>query len=155
LGFMTKFVAALFLPMVLGVTALLVTPHRERLRLDLWRWVIIGGVVMALVLPWFLYQYVKEGQALIDVMFGDHVYTRFTSFADPQHLNPGHCYVTAAYARLAESGSAPWVGLGLVVLSIDAVRQKRPDLWIVVLWLVLPVTLISLGSSKLYHYFYP
>jgi 4-amino-4-deoxy-L-arabinose transferase-like glycosyltransferase len=155
LGFMTKFVAALFLPMVLGVTALLVTSHRERLRHDLWRWVIVGGAVVALVFPWFLYQYVKEGQALIDVMFGDHVYTRFTSFADPQHLNPWHFYVTAAYARLAESGSAFWVGLGLLVLSSDAIRQKRPDLWIVILWLVLPVTLISLGSSKLYHYFYP
>jgi 4-amino-4-deoxy-L-arabinose transferase-like glycosyltransferase len=37
----------------------------------------------------------------------------------------------------------------------DAVRRNRPDLWVVILWLVLPVTLISLGSSKLYHYFYP
>jgi 4-amino-4-deoxy-L-arabinose transferase-like glycosyltransferase len=155
LGFMTKFVAALFLPMLLGVTALVFTAHRQRLRLDLRRWVIIGVVVAAMVLPWFIYQYVTEGQALIAVMFGDHVYTRFTSFADPQHLNPWHYYVTAAYATLLESGSALWVGFGLLVLSIDAVRQKRPDLWIVILWLVLPVTLISLGSSKLYHYFYP
>ena len=154
-GFMTKFVAALFLPMVLGATALLFAAHRQRLREDLRRWVTIGAVVTVLIVPWFLYQYVKEGQALIDVMFGDHVYTRFTSFADPQHLNPWHFYVTAAYARLAESGSALWVGFGLLVLASDAVRRKRSDLWIVILWLGLPVTLISLGSSKLYHYFYP
>ena len=155
LGFMTKFVAALFLPMVLGVTALIFATHRQRLREDLWRWVTIGGVVAALIVPWFLYQYITEGQALIEVMFGDHVYTRFTSFADPQHLNPWHFYLTAAYARLAESGSALWVGFGLVVLTVHAVGRKLPDLWIVMLWLVLPVTLISLGSSKLYHYFYP
>ena len=155
LGFMTKFVAALFLPMVLGVTALIFTAHRQRLREDLWRWVAVGAVVIGLIVPWFVYQYVMEGQALIAVMFGDHVYTRFTTFADPQHLNPWHFYVTAAHATLAASGSALWVGLGLLVLGSDAVRRKRPELWLVILWLVLPVTLISLGSSKLYHYFYP
>ena len=155
LGFMTKFVAALFLPMVLGATALIFAAHRRRLRDDLRRWVTVGAVVLALIVPWFLYQYVTEGQALIEVMFGDHVYTRFTSFADPQHLKPWHFYVSAAYARLTESGSAVWVGFGLLLLAVHGVVRKLPDLWIVILWFVLPVTFISLGSSKLYHYFYP
>ena len=155
LGFMTKFVAALFLPLVLAASALLIPSQRRRLFDDFWRWLALGGVVAALVLPWFVYQYAQHGKILVDVMFGDHVYTRFTSFADPHHLNPWHFYITTAYSELAQSGSAWWVGLGLALMLADLVRGRRTEGWVIILWVVLPVTLISLGSSKLYHYFYP
>jgi 4-amino-4-deoxy-L-arabinose transferase-like glycosyltransferase len=155
LGFMTKFVAALFLPAVLGVSALLIARHRRRLIEDRWRWVAVAAAVVALVLPWFVYQYTLHGRQLWRVMFGEHVYTRFTSFADPHHLNPWHYYISSAYGHLVASGSALWVGLGLVILLVDAVRRRLADPWVIALWLVVPVTFISLGSSKLYHYFYP
>jgi 4-amino-4-deoxy-L-arabinose transferase-like glycosyltransferase len=155
LGFMTKFVAALFLPLVLGMAAVVNPAHRSRLREDGKRWLAIAAGVAALALPWFVYEYLQHRQVLFDVMFGEHVYTRFTSFADPGHLNPWHFYITTAYETLVRSGSALWVAWGLAILAVDGVRKRLADAWVVILWLVLPVTLISLGSSKLYHYFYP
>ena len=155
LGFMTKFVAALFLPVVLGVCAVLLPAHRRRLIADRWRWAAVVVVLAALILPWFYYQYTLNGRVLWRVMFGEHVYTRFTSFADPRHLNPWHFYISMAYQELSSSGSSIWVGWGLVILVADAVRGRAADAWPVLLWAVLPVTFISIGSSKLYHYFYP
>lgn len=155
LGFMTKFVAALFLPMVLGASALLIAPHRRRLVEDRWRWLAIAAGVVALALPWFVYQYTQHGRMLWRIMFGEHVYTRFTSFADPRHVNPWHFYLSTAVAELSSSGSAVWVGFGLVVLLVDGIRRRLTDALVIALWFLLPVTLISLGSSKLYHYFYP
>ncbi len=155
LGFMTKFVAALFLPMVIGLSALLISPHRRQLLADRWRWTAAALGVVMFTLPWFLYQYSRNGRVLWRVMFGEHVYTRFTNFADPGHVHPWHFYLSTGYQELAASGSAIWVGVGLVILIVQSVRQRRVEGLVVLLWLVLPVTLISLGSSKLYHYFYP
>jgi 4-amino-4-deoxy-L-arabinose transferase-like glycosyltransferase len=155
LGFMTKFVAALFLPAVIGVSALLLTPHRRQLLADRWRWTgaVLGVIVFTV--PWFLYQYSRHGRVLWRVMFGEHVYTRFTNFADPGHVHPWHYYLSTGYAELTRSGSVIWVGVGLAILFAETVRRRMPDGFVVLLWFVLPVACISLGSSKLYHYFYP
>jgi 4-amino-4-deoxy-L-arabinose transferase-like glycosyltransferase len=155
LGFMTKFVAALFLPAVLFLSALLLPSMRRLLAQDWWRWGIAAAGVVVLALPWFLYQWSVLGSQLWRVMFGDHVYTRFTQFADPQHVQPWHFYISEAYKHLTFAGSAIWVGLGVVMLLVHCVRRRTPESVVILLWLVLPVTLISLGSSKLYHYFYP
>ncbi|CAN5842791.1 hypothetical protein BH24ACI5_BH24ACI5_19590 [soil metagenome] len=155
LGFMTKFVAALFLPVVLGVSALAVPAQRRQLIQDWWRWALAGVAVLACAFPWFYYQYTLHGLAVWRIMFGEHVYTRFTTFADPAHLQPWHFYITAAYSQLERSGSILWIALGLIELIVQAMRRRTPEWVIVALWLMLPVTLISLGSSKLYHYLYP
>lgn len=155
LGFMTKFVAALFLPIVLGASAALVREDRRLLLADARRWVIAGLVVTAAILPWFVYQHAVHGATFWRVMFGEHVYTRFTAFADPRHVRPWHFYVTEAYRALDREGSLPWIALGLVILAIDTVRHRRREGLIVFMWLTLPVALISSGSSKLYHYLYP
>lgn len=155
LAFMTKFVAALFLPAVLGVAAVVVPTHRHLLAQDWWRWLLGGTAVLACVLPWFIYQYHLHGDGLWRVMFAEHVYTRFTQFADPGHVRPWHFYVSTAYQQLVKSGSAPWVGLGLVVMAVQMVRHRTAESIVIGIWLVLPVMLISLGSSKLYHYLYP
>jgi 4-amino-4-deoxy-L-arabinose transferase-like glycosyltransferase len=73
LGFMTKFVAAFFLPMICG-TALLVTPGGWR-RLwqgwrD-WRWPAVAAV--AVCAPWFLYHTQQFGAHFWRVIFGAHV----------------------------------------------------------------------------------
>lgn len=155
LGFMTKFVAALFLPVVLLAAAVILPGLRRQLVQDWWRWALAGAGTVALALPWFLYQWSVLGDGLLRVMFGEHVYTRFTQFADPQHVQPWHFYVTEAYKQLILAGSAIWVGIGLVMLVAHTSRRRTPEGVVLLLWLVVPVTLISLGSSKLYHYFYP
>jgi len=155
LGFMTKFVAALFLPVVLFAAAVILPALRRQLAQDWWRWGLAGAGTVALALPWFLYQWSVLGEGLWRVMFGEHVYTRFTQFADPLHVQPWHFYVTEACKQLTRAGSAIWVGLGLVMVSGHTLRRRTPEGVVILLWLVVPVTLISLGSSKLYHYFYP
>ena len=155
LGFMTKFVAALFLPVVLFVAALVLPSMRRLLLQDWWRWCVAAVATVALVVPWFYYQWTVLGDGLWRVMFGEHVYTRFTQFADPLHVQPWHFYISEAYKQLTLAGSALWVGLGLVMVAVHTVRRRRAEGVLLLLWLVVPVTLISLGSSKLYHYFYP
>ena len=155
LGFMSKFVAAIFLPGVIGVCALLVPQHRDRLIEDRRRWAIATVATIAAVVPWFAYQHLRHGMAFWDIILGAHVVTRFTTFVDPSHVQPWHFYFTEGYRQFVRSGSAIWVGFGLLVLAVDAIRRRSADAWVVLAWAFLPALAISLGSSKLYHYFYP
>jgi len=79
LGFMTKFVAALFLPVTLIVPTLLLPQPRRAVVTDFGRWVAAGALVVALVVPWFIYQHFASGGAVWSIMFGTHVLTRFTA----------------------------------------------------------------------------
>jgi len=65
LGFMTKFVAALFLPLVLAAATLLTRDDRARLRRDWRAWCAASLLAAALIAPWFLYQYHRVGLDLL------------------------------------------------------------------------------------------
>ncbi len=155
LGFMTKFVAAIFLPLVVGLSGLVRSGDRRLFLRDWRRWTTAGAAVAAAILPWFLYQYSRNGRQLWLVMFAEHVYTRFTAFADPGHVHPWHFYATEAWRALAEAHSAWLVLAGLILLVVHAVRRRVRDAGVLLIWLIVPVVLISFGTSKLYHYFYP
>jgi 4-amino-4-deoxy-L-arabinose transferase-like glycosyltransferase len=155
LGFLTKFVAALFLPMVLAAAAVLLPAHRRRLAADWRRWRLAGLLAAAVIVPWFAYQSVQEGAGFWRVIVGEHVYARFTDSVDPAHRMPWDFYLSSAWFQLARSGSAWWAAFGLIVLAGQTLRRRRAEELVVLLWLVLPLCLISLGTSKLYHYFYP
>jgi 4-amino-4-deoxy-L-arabinose transferase-like glycosyltransferase len=155
LGFMTKFVAALFLPLALAVPSLIVAGTRRRLAEDLRSWVGAGGLVIALVLPWFVYQQITAGNAVWSTMFGTHVLTRFTSSLDVSHVQPWHFYWTVIWKELVHMGTA-WLALaGLAWLCVSAWRQRRLEQLTVLAWLIVPLGLMSLGTSKLTHYAYP
>jgi 4-amino-4-deoxy-L-arabinose transferase-like glycosyltransferase len=155
LGFMTKFVAALLLPLVLGASALVHAHTRARLREDLVRWVAAAAFVVALTAPWFIYQQVTAGNQLWRIMLGVHVYTRFTTALDPGHIQPWTFYFAAILHELRHMG-ALWLALGgLVLLAVVQARQRRADATVVLLWFALPVLLISAVPSKLDHYAYP
>ncbi|HVL69940.1 MAG TPA: hypothetical protein VM364_21960 [Vicinamibacterales bacterium] len=155
LGFMTKFVASLFLPLVLALSALLVPTQRRMLRRDWFVWAAGAAAFVACAAPWFVYQYWKQGSQLLDVMFGEHVYTRFTAFADPSHLQPWHFYFSQLVVELQRSHSLLWVAFGVAVFAAEAVRVRLGDGVLLLVWAVLPLTLISFGTSKIYHYVYP
>ena len=55
-------------------------------------------------MPWFVYQYHREGDAFIRVIFGEHVMKRFTAYLDPTHLHPWHYYVTEIWGALGRNG---------------------------------------------------
>jgi 4-amino-4-deoxy-L-arabinose transferase-like glycosyltransferase len=155
LGFMTKFVAALFLPVTLLAATLLLAEPRRRL-LAGWRdWALVSAVVAALCAPWFIYAHWRFGPALWQIMFGEHVYTRFRTYLDPDHVQPWHYYLTTMWRRFSDSGVHWLVAAGFVVLVVQSIRRRSIDGLVVALWFVLPVLLISIGSSKIYHYAYP
>lgn len=155
LGFMTKFVAAFFLPMICGA-ALLLTPGGWR-RLGAawrdWRWPAVAAV--AIGAPWFVYQTQQFGAHFWRVIFGAHVYTRMTGFLDPQHLHPWNAYFLWTWRDFSEAG-ASWLGVaGLARLVAGAWTGRPPLARMILLWWALPFALISLGTSKIFHYAYP
>jgi hypothetical protein len=155
LGFMTKFVAALFLPMVLGLAALMFTEVRRRLWRD-WRlWIGVVGLIAALSAPWFIYAHQRFGPLLWETMLREHVYNRFTAFLDPAHVHPWYFYPASMYRSLGDSGSLELALVGLALLVVQTIRRRWFEGFLILAWLFLPITLMSTGTSKLYHYAYP
>jgi len=155
LAFMTKFVAALFLPLVIGV-ALLAGREDWKRAARWWRtWLAAAGLAVALIAPWFLYQYHHFGQEFLENIFGAAVYTRLTSYLDPTHVQPWHFYFTALWAELGASQATVWVVAGIILVSWRTIRTGWPDGTMILLWFGLPFAVMSLGTSKLYHYAYP
>jgi 4-amino-4-deoxy-L-arabinose transferase-like glycosyltransferase len=155
LGFMTKFVAALFLP-IICLGALLVSPGGWQHLCSAWRqWVVPGTVALLLCAPWFLYQTQQFGSHFWRVIAGSHVITRMTGALDPQHLQPWNAYVVWTWRDFAAAGIA-WFGVaGLLRLMVGAWRGQPRLARMLLLWWLLPIALISLGTSKLFHYAYP
>jgi hypothetical protein len=155
LGFMTKFVASVFLPIVLAAATL---SSRAAFRKSIveWRvWAVLAMVAVALIAPWFVYQYRNEGTGLFRVMFGEHVYTRFTGALDPGHLHPWNFYYSTLVRQLGYTDTT-WLAIaGSAILVVNAIRQPTLDKLTVIYWFALPVALISIGTSKLHHYLYP
>jgi len=94
LGFMTKFVAALFLPFTLALAALAAPRLRARLWHDRAAWLEAAGLALLLCAPWFIYAQARFGWLLWDTILGEHVLRRMTSFIDPAHVHPWHWYLT-------------------------------------------------------------
>jgi 4-amino-4-deoxy-L-arabinose transferase-like glycosyltransferase len=155
LGFMVKFVAALFLPAVLGLATILVGGYRRR-ALQEWRtWAAAWLLAVVLIAPWFVYCTVLFGREFWGVILGTHVYARLTGYLDPAHLQPWHHYLTETHVGLTASNAFWLVVAGAVVLVIDTIRRRSAEGFLALIWFALPVTVISFGTSKLYHYAYP
>jgi 4-amino-4-deoxy-L-arabinose transferase-like glycosyltransferase len=154
LGFMTKFVAVVFLPVVALLWLLLRPGGLRRLGSTWsdWVWPAIGSV--AAVSPWFVYQSLQAEGGFWEVIFGAHVYTRFTASLDPSHLAPWHFYFTTLWKELDYGQSLALGAGGLVLLGWRALRGHALAQLLLLWWLV-PFGLISLGTSKLFHYAYP
>jgi 4-amino-4-deoxy-L-arabinose transferase-like glycosyltransferase len=155
LGFMTKDVAALFLPLI-AAAALLVRPGwRARVR-EGWRdWVAPAGLVLVLSVPWFVYESARFGSQFWQVIIGQHVIERFRAALDPGHLHPWDYYFTMTWNELVVAGSSTVGAAGIVGLTVAAWRHKSWLARVVWIWGVLPLILMSLGTSKLPHYAYP
>lgn len=155
LGFMTKFVAAIFLPLVLTLGALGFRATRAKLAAD-WRlWLSVCVLVIALIAPWFVYAYVQFGSELWNTMFAAHVYERMTIGLNQAHVHPWNYYFDMMAEGFERSGLRWLVPIGLLVLLMQSIRRQWFEGTLVVLWGTLPLILISAGSSKLYHYAYP
>jgi dolichyl-phosphate-mannose-protein mannosyltransferase len=155
LGFMTKDVAAVFLPLVLGSATLAVRPYRTKFVRD-WRlWAATSLLVAILCVPWFVYVYLRFGSVVWETMLGTHVYKRFTSYLDPNHLEPWNYYFVSIARNVVASQSAIVVLGGLALLTVHTIRRRWAEGGVILLWFWVPLCLMSLGTSKLYHYTYP
>src|SRR5262249_1557474 len=75
LGFMTKDVAALFLPIAIAASAALFPQWRSRAIKEQRDWRLAAAVGFVVIAPWFLYAQVRFGGEVWRTMFGTHVYT--------------------------------------------------------------------------------
>jgi 4-amino-4-deoxy-L-arabinose transferase-like glycosyltransferase len=155
LGFMTKFVAALFLPLVLVGATLVHRETRQRLAGDWKLWAAASLLFLVLAAPWFIYQQLRVGNELWQVILNAHVFQRMTVSIDPSHVKPWHYYFSTIYRELQHSGSAWLTIIGGVLLVAHAIRHRSLESVLAVAWFVLPLGVMSLGTSKLHHYAYP
>ncbi len=155
LGFMTKFVAVAFLPLVLLIVSALSPAWRRRL-IDEWRvWAGVVLLAVALVAPWMVWAHLKFGGFFWDTIFGVAVVTRFTEFLDAAHVQPWHFYWTSLWTRLHDA-HIEWLAVaGVITLGVQTLTRRRAEDVAVLLWFLVPLGLISIGTSKLYHYAYP
>lgn len=155
LGFLTKFVAVLFLPLIC-LAAVVMRPASSGLLRSLWRaWLGPAGLALALIAPWFVYQTATTGSFVWLVMFGQHIYARFTTGLDASHLQPWQYYFSGLWQML-EAAGWQWLAVGGAGAAI--VAATRRDGWlprVLLFWGVVPIALLSFGSSKLPHYIYP
>ena len=155
LGFMTKFVAALFLPFTLGLVVLASPRLRTRVLVE-WRlWLGLAALVLALVAPWFIYSHVRFGSLFWETILGEHVLRRLTGTLVPSHLHPWHYYLQASWHEFVREHTQWLMVAGLAVLLAQTVRRQWLEGAVVLLWAAVPLTIISAGTSKLYHYAYP
>ncbi len=155
LGFMSKFVAALFLPVTL-VVVLLLHPHLlKRFFSEIWIWLGVAAMAAVLIAPWFIYQHWQFGQHFWNVIFGDHVVERFTAYLDPDHLKPWTFYVLTTVKIVIKSGGALAYLVGLFFVVREYPSARDPRITTLFAWYLVPVAAISLMSSKITHYMYP
>jgi 4-amino-4-deoxy-L-arabinose transferase-like glycosyltransferase len=155
IGFLTKFVAILFLPLIC-LAAVIVHRDCGQLLRSLWRaW--IGPAILALtiVAPWFVYQTLHSGRLVWDVMVGQHVYTRFTGSLDASHLHAWHHYVSTLWQQMENAGSHWLVLAGVAALAAAGWRRNGWLARVFLVWALVPIGLLSFGSSKLFHYVLP
>lgn len=155
LGFMTKFVAALFLPAILVLAAAASRQDRVRVYRDWPVFALAGALAIALIVPWFLYQYQRQGDAFVKIIFGVHVMKRFTAYLDPSHLHPWHYYLTEIWRSLGAQGVRLLTVIGAIVLVWRTFLGRSTEALVVLLWFAVPLAVISSTTSKLYHYVYP
>ena len=155
LGFMTKFVAVLFLPVVCALALMWRDDALRRVRAQWREWIPATLVVLAATAPWFVYQWLHSGSLLWQTMFGQHVYVRFTSALDPRHVEPWHFYFSFLRLQLLVAGSVLISAIGLLMLAHKAWTGRPWLARLVIVWWIVPFALMSIGTSKMFHYTYP
>ena len=155
LAFLVKFVAALFLPVVVVVT-IACRPGGARELLRSWReWLmpVVGAAV--LIAPWFIYQSVQAGSGFWAILLTAHVLQRFAGVLHPEHLHPWHYYVTWLWHELGRGGLRTVYVAGLAALVWQGWTGRDWQVRAVLLWWAIPLALLSAGTSKLFYYAYP
>jgi dolichyl-phosphate-mannose-protein mannosyltransferase len=154
LAFMTKFVAAAFLPIVCSV-GLLLGPGLAVARARAREWLAPAAVAIAAIVPWFAYQLIHSGREFVEIIFTQHIVVRFTGTLIASHRAPWNYYFLQTWKELGYAAIQSIVALGLVALVFRAWRERDWVARLILVWWLLPVTALSLGTSKLLYYAHP
>jgi 4-amino-4-deoxy-L-arabinose transferase-like glycosyltransferase len=153
LGFLAKFVAVAFLPLICALSVAW-RPAAERPARARWReWIAPLAVAVLIIVPWFVYQTARND--LWQTIWQEQVYRRFTGVLDPRQLLPWHYYISQVATEARAAGSHWIVILGLAMLVVTAWRGRSWMAKLLLLWLVVPFAVLSLGTAKWVHYTYP
>jgi 4-amino-4-deoxy-L-arabinose transferase-like glycosyltransferase len=156
LGLMTKFVAVAFLPLVAGLVGLMAPDVRGRLVREWRSWVVVGAGVVVAASPWFVYQTLRMGRGFWQIILGDHVIKRFGAGEGlvASHVHPWSYYFVYLFDTLSGVHALWFVAAGLLLVLVRTIHEEWFEGALILFWFALPVSLISLGSSKLPHYLY-
>jgi 4-amino-4-deoxy-L-arabinose transferase-like glycosyltransferase len=149
LAFMTKSIAAFFIPLVIILS--LVLAKDIRILKD--RRFILGlAVAAAFVIWWHVMAYMKYGQSFIDGYLLKHFVTRTREAVD------GHSGGLLTYFNVISNKGRPWGTAGLVMIPVMIYRafvKKEKEHLIPLLWAASLLVLYSPQNTKLHWYIMP
>ena len=155
LGFMTKFVVAAFLPIVVGATALCFRDWRRLLFVDARSWAVAAGAAIILIAPWFTYEYTIYGPLFWDTIFGSHVYDRMRGALAADHTQPWSYYYSELHVQLSRTGVLVWVLAGAALWALESARRRWKAGVLILAWFLVPVGIFSMSVTQIYHYSFP
>lgn len=147
LGVLTKGPVAVAIPLMVGAIFFLTSGYRKEFLQAIF--FIPGWVLfLAIAAPWYILEYMAQGQAFIDGFFLKHNVNRFNNAME------GHDGGFLFYPMVLPFLLAPFGGLLLrIVPSIKTIFKEGDKLnrflWV---WFLVVLVLFSLASTKLPHY---
>ena len=153
-GFMCKFVAVLFLPMVLGVALVLTPSWRQILWRDRWWWVFGALSSIVLIAPWFIYEHLQMGVTFWETILGEQVLRRVAHSLNPTHIRPWYGYLLDLARSFFRSGALIVVVPATLYFALFSKRGWAEGR-LILFWATLPLLLMSCFTSKITHYAYP
>ena len=155
LGFMTKFIAVIFLPAIVGLAALCVADWRRRLWTDLWRWS-VGA--LAVLLPRCTMVRVRP-RRVWRVLLGRyfrHARLRPRTWGAPPRPRATLALLSQRDPAADERRRRCRVGRHRRgSMARRNVRRRWPGGLLIALWCLLPIGILSASLAKLYHYSFP
>ena len=147
LGVLTKGPVAVVIPFLAGGLFYLTSGYRTEFLKAIF---FIPGWILFLLIaaPWYILEYMAQGQAFIDGFFMKHNVNRFNNAME------GHDGGLLFYPLVLPFLMAPFGGLLIRILPSIKTTLKNGDtlnrfLWI---WFLVVLTMFSLASTKLPHY---
>ena len=125
LGFMTKFVAAVFLPLVVFVTVVVVGDYRRKFFTTWTVWAAGAALMLLLCAPWFIWASMKYGAFFWQTILSEAVYRRFTTFLNPVHVQPWYYYFLTMWERFGDADINYLLAAGIIVLLVQTIRRDQ------------------------------
>ncbi|MFZ5890763.1 MAG: ArnT family glycosyltransferase [Myxococcota bacterium] len=157
LAALAKGAPGLVLPLVVSVTALLVTKRfRDLERLE---WASLALIVACVTLPWYVQAFLRHGASFTDRLLFYDMYKR--AFVHVHDTNAGDDVSFRYYIWQLGYGLFPWTGLALWGFlrsfgPADEAKSKTGGFFAFIgIWCLLGFAMFSVSLTKFHHYALP